>query len=143
VTCCRYCRTDRSGQLHLDEHWRLVHARPAGSGPFAGWLVLVPRRHVRAMHELTDEEAAGLARWLVPACRALHRVTGCDVEYVAQLADDADEPHVHLHLMARDAGAPRCRRGPGALRELRTPGPDRVTVDLLAAMAVALHPAAP
>jgi diadenosine tetraphosphate (Ap4A) HIT family hydrolase len=142
VTPCRYCRTERSGQLHLDEHWRLAPARDTGSGPFAGWLVLVAQRHVGALHELTDEEAAGLARWLVPACRALHRVTGCEVEYVAQLADDAHEPHVHLHLMARDTATPRCRRGSGAVRELRDAGPDRSTDDLLARVAVALHPAA-
>jgi diadenosine tetraphosphate (Ap4A) HIT family hydrolase len=140
VTRCRYCCTDRGDQLHLDEHWSLVPARPDG-GAFAGWVVLVPDRHVRAMHELTDEEAAGLSRWLVPACRALHRVTGCEVEYLAQLADGAGDDHLHLHLMARDAGAPRCRRGPGAVRELRHPGPDRSAANLLARMAVALHPA--
>jgi diadenosine tetraphosphate (Ap4A) HIT family hydrolase len=150
---CSFCSVDPSlahpaapfapgAQLHLDEHWRLVHARPTS---VTGWLVLVLRRHVEALHELTDDEAAGLGRWLVPVCRALHRVTGCEVEYVAQLADSRADPHVHVHLIARGPGWPRCRTGAAVLGDLGSPGSRPVSEDSIAVlmqqMAVALHPA--
>ena len=46
-------------RLELDEHWRLEHCYPAG---IAGWVVLVLRRHARALHDLTDVEASALGR---------------------------------------------------------------------------------
>ncbi|MEV0429918.1 hypothetical protein [Micromonospora sp. NPDC050495] len=67
-----------------DEHWRVAHA--VGTG-LPGWLVLVPRRHVRTIAELTEVEAAGLGSWQVRLSRALHAVTGCAKTYVVQFAE--------------------------------------------------------
>ncbi len=62
-----------------------------------GWLVLLPRRHVTAIHELTDAEATTQGTWQVRLSRALHAVTGC----IKTLA------HVHFHVMPRMADLTR------------------------------------
>ena len=66
-----------------------------------GWLVLVPRRHVTTIAELTDAEAAELGMWQVRVSRALHEVTGCAKTYVAQFSEAEGYSHVHFHLIPR------------------------------------------
>jgi diadenosine tetraphosphate (Ap4A) HIT family hydrolase len=102
---------DRDDQCWIaaDEHWRAGHA--IGS-KIAGWLVLVPRRHVTTIAELTDEEAATLGLWQVRLSRALHTVTGCAKTYVAQFAELQGFEHVHFHVVPRPSGFPREFCGP-------------------------------
>ncbi|GAB3938858.1 hypothetical protein GCM10027614_19820 [Micromonospora vulcania] len=45
-----------------DEHWRCAHAFDSA---LPGWLILVPRRHVTSIADLTDAEAASLGTWQV------------------------------------------------------------------------------
>ena len=103
-TCDR--ETDLLVQMQLpvrediahDEHWRLVHATGVS---LPGWLVLVPRRHVTTVAELTDAEAELLGAWQVRASRALHEVTGCVKTYIAQFSEAEGHSHVHFHIVPR------------------------------------------
>ena len=81
-----------------DEHWRVVHAHDVA---LPGWLVLLPRRHVTAIAELTDAEAAALGAWQVRISRALHAVTGCEKTYIAQFSEAEGYSHVHFHIVPR------------------------------------------
>lgn len=92
-----------------DDRWRVAHAFGAG---VPGWLVLLPRRHVTAIADLTDAEAATLGAWQVRLSRALHAVTGCQKTYVAQFAEAAGFGHVHFHLVPRSPDLPPELRGP-------------------------------
>ena len=92
-----------------DEHWRVVHATGTA---LAGWLVLVPRRHVTAIAELTDAEAAALGSWQVRVSRALHTVTGCVKTYIAQFAEAEGYSHVHFHIVPRQPNLPKELSGP-------------------------------
>ena len=107
-------------RLVLDDHWIVEHAHPVA---VPGWLVLVLRRHARALHDLTDAEAAGLGRWLPALARALHAATGCELEYVAQFAEGAGFHHVHVHLVARAPEWPDDLRGPRVFAALSTSDP--------------------
>ncbi|MEU9128548.1 HIT family protein [Kitasatospora sp. NPDC048540] len=93
----------------FDEHWRVAHAFGTA---VPGWLVLLPRRHVTSIAELTDTEAAGLGVWQVRLSRALVEVTGCAKTYVAQFAEAAGFEHVHFHVVPRAAGLAEEFRGP-------------------------------
>ncbi|MEU9135175.1 hypothetical protein AB0D33_04235 [Streptomyces sp. NPDC048404] len=42
-------------RVTYDQHWRVAHALNTA---LPGWLVLLPRRHVAAVHDLTDDEAS-------------------------------------------------------------------------------------
>ncbi|MFC5169674.1 HIT family protein [Streptomyces mutomycini] len=122
--------------LAFDQHWRVAHAFNTA---LPGWLVLLPRRHVTALHDLTDAEASTLGRWQVGLSRALRSVTGCDKTYVVQFAEAEGFAHVHFHIVPRAADLPQEQRGPGVFELLRAPEPERVTADRADRMARALR----
>jgi diadenosine tetraphosphate (Ap4A) HIT family hydrolase len=95
--------------IHRTAHWDVVHSYDAA---LPGWLVLVARRHVIAIDELTDEEAAELGLLLRRVSLALKATLGCDKTYVAQFAEAAEHPHVHFHVVPRMPDQPPERRGP-------------------------------
>lgn len=96
-------------RIAADEYWRVAHA--VGRA-LPGWLVLVPRRHVTAVADLTDDEAAGLGSWQVRVSRALREVTGCVKTYVVQFGEAKGFSHVHFHVIPRMADLPAEHRGP-------------------------------
>ncbi|MDO8390555.1 MAG: HIT family protein [Actinomycetota bacterium] len=116
-------------RLDLDDHWRVEHVHPVA---IPGWLVLVLRRHARAVHELTDDEALALGTWLPKLCSALHTATGCASEYVAQFAEGDGFQHVHFHLVARMPDWPTDLRGLAVFNALR----DGEPIDAATATAV-------
>lgn len=113
---CQSCRAiageislTHAPRIELDDHWRVEHCHPVAA---PGWLVLVLRRHARALHELTADEAASLGHWLPTLTKALHEVTGCELEYVMQFAEGEGFHHVHFHLIARSPLWPEAFKGP-------------------------------
>ncbi|WP_392972485.1 HIT family protein [Streptomyces sp. LN245] len=109
-----------------DQHWRVAHAFNTA---LPGWLVLLPRRHVAAVHDLTDDEASSLGTWQVKLSRALRTMTGCAKTYVIQFAEAEGFAHVHFHIVPRaeDLRPEHC--GPGVFELLRRPEPERVSAD--------------
>jgi diadenosine tetraphosphate (Ap4A) HIT family hydrolase len=89
----------------------LVHGKPE-PGAHPGWLLVVPRRHVEQVAELTPDEAAALGPLLRETAAALQVETGAAKTYVACFAEVV--PHLHFHVIARGADAPDATRGPGA-----------------------------
>jgi diadenosine tetraphosphate (Ap4A) HIT family hydrolase len=75
-----------------------------------GWLVIVARRHIEAIHELTTEEAVELGVLIRQVSVALKDVTGCLKTYVIQFAEAAEHPHVHFHIVPRMADQPEDHR---------------------------------
>src|ERR1700734_2922539 len=112
---CLSCAAERQPerppreQVYLDPHWR--GARAFGTA-LPGWLVVLPRRHVLALDELTPAEAAGLGPVLREVTAALREVTGCDKTYVALFAEAEGFGHVHFHVIPRPADLERELRGP-------------------------------
>jgi diadenosine tetraphosphate (Ap4A) HIT family hydrolase len=96
-------------RIAADDLWRVAHAF---NSALPGWLVLVPRRHVTAVAELTAAEAQALGTWQVRLSRALHEVLGCQKTYIAQFAEAAGFSHVHFHVVARPPDLAPELRGP-------------------------------
>lgn len=134
----------REQRIATDEFWLAGHAFGTA---LPGWLVLVPRRHVTALADLTDAEAAGLGSWQVRLSRALHAVLRCEKTYVAQFAEAEGFSHVHFHLIPRAADLPPELRGPRVFQLLGQTGAGEVPGDQAIAIADALatwlagHPA--
>lgn len=111
VPCANNARFDDlpvRRRIAADEYWRVAHAYTA---TVPGWLVLIPRRHVTSLADLTPAEAAVLGTWQVRLSRALREVTGCAKTYVAQFAEQI--AHVHFHVVPRAADLPGDLLGPG------------------------------
>lgn len=99
--------------------WDVVHAYGTS---IEGWLVLVVRRHIASVAELTDSEAAELGPLIRDVSAALRLVVGCQKTYVAQFAEDPAHPHVHVHVIPRYADQPADLRGPRVFSQLGVPG---------------------
>src|SRR5690242_13625866 len=70
--------------IYEGEHWVVEHAYPCG---LEGWLVLVLKRHVQALHELTEAEFTELARLQMKTANVLHEAFGCEKEYSVCFAE--------------------------------------------------------
>ncbi len=98
------------------------HAYPVA---LAGWLVIVPRRHVEALHELTAEEWAELAELQRKTASVLRNELDCQKEYMACFAEAAGFAHVHIHVVPRHADLPAALRGPAVFRLLHVEDAER------------------
>jgi diadenosine tetraphosphate (Ap4A) HIT family hydrolase len=81
-----------------NDYWRVCHSF---NSALPGWLVLVPRRHITALHDLTPDEAAGLGPLIRSLSIALEKVVGCRKTYVMQYAEGEGFEHVHFHIVPR------------------------------------------
>ena len=102
-TCARLSERDKGkvplwDNIYRSKYWDVVHAYNTS---YLGWLVLVVRRHIEAIDELTPDEAQELGALLQQVSLALKRQLGCSKTYVMQFAESPDHPHVHFHLVAR------------------------------------------
>ena len=100
-------------RIFLDAHWRVAHAFGTAQ---PGWLVVLPRRHVLSLDELSLAEAAALGPVLRAVTAALREVTGCVKTYVALCAEAEGFGHVHFHVVPRPAGLDPQLRGPEDIR---------------------------
>ena len=99
-----------------------------------GWLVAVLRRHVEAVHELSEAELVELGRLLALCSRALHAELQCEKEYVSVYAESPGFNHVHVHIIPRSPNLAGELKGPrifallsNAIPEEAVP-PDQVAV---------------
>lgn len=118
-----------------DGLWRVAHAFNVA---LPGWLVLLPRRHVTTVAELTDPEALALGTWQVRLSRALQQVTGCQKTYVAQFSEAPGFSHVHFHIVPCPAGLSSELRGPRVFSLLGSAARPRVSSDRMDEIALAL-----
>jgi diadenosine tetraphosphate (Ap4A) HIT family hydrolase len=110
-TCVNSARLDLAPRerVYVGPTWRVAHAFGTS---LPGWLVVVPKRHVVALDELTPEEAADLGPLLTDVTAALREVVGCEKTYVALFAEAEGFQHVHFHVVPRHADLDAAFRGP-------------------------------
>lgn len=106
------------------DNWDVVHSYNTS---LPGWLVLVVRRHIESIDDLTDEEAVELGRLMRQTSIALKEITGCLKTYVIQFAEAAEHPHVHFHIVPRQADMPEDRRSVQVFNYLGVPESERVS----------------
>lgn len=110
--------------IHRTRFWDVVHSYNTA---LPGWLVLVARRHIAAIDEMTEDEAVELGVLMRRVSVALKEVTGCVKTYVIQFAEAAEHPHVHFHIIPRMADQPEDRRGPNVFGYMGVSGEERVS----------------
>jgi diadenosine tetraphosphate (Ap4A) HIT family hydrolase len=103
LSCINSARLDLPPRerVHVGSRWRVAHAFGTS---LPGWLVVLPRRHVIALDELTPAEAADLGPLLTDLTSALREVVCCDKTYVALFAEAEGFQHVHFHVVPRHPG---------------------------------------
>ncbi len=107
MTTCKSCQLirqrDRNAappwdSIYRSGNWDLAHAYNTS---YLGWLVLIARRHIEALDEMTPAEATELGALLRVVSLALKQQTGCQKTYIMQFAESAEHPHAHFHIVPR------------------------------------------
>lgn len=93
-------------RVQVTEHWRLLVHK---SG-LPGWMLLVPRRHIGSLADMTKEETAELGPLLQQATAAMADALGAEKSYVMLFAEAMK--HAHFSLVPRMPDLPDERRGP-------------------------------
>ena len=142
---CYTCGTEARGgekppreRIHVGGGWRVAHA--FGSA-LPGWLVVVPRRHVTRLSELTSEESLELGPILRAASGALEDILGCEKTYAALFAEAEGFAHLHFHLVPRMPDFEPADVGPGVFHFLDEPEDDQISTDEADRLAEELAPA--
>jgi len=120
-------------RIAATQRWSLAHAFNAN---LEGWLVLLPIRHVVALHELDEHEAAELGPLLRGASAALRAVVGCAKTYVLQLAESEGFHHVHFHVVPRGRDLPDAYVGSKVFGLLGNPSLDVVAPERMDELAL-------
>jgi diadenosine tetraphosphate (Ap4A) HIT family hydrolase len=89
--------------IHEGKFWLVEHAYPC---QLKGWLVLVLKRHVEALHELSQEEFMELAELQYKLTRLLFDELDCEKEYSICLAEAEHFHHIHFHLIPKPKNLP-------------------------------------
>jgi histidine triad (HIT) family protein len=78
---------------------------PARGDPYLGHLLVVARRHVPGLSDLSDDEGAAVGR--AAAALASSLVDECGATWVHSAVVGTGVPHFHLHLLPRFADTPQ------------------------------------
>jgi diadenosine tetraphosphate (Ap4A) HIT family hydrolase len=151
VTQCFACASNENvgtlpprEEIVVSGRWRVAHAFGTS---LPGWLVVLPTRHVRALHELRRDEAAQLGEVLHRVSRALQQVVGCEKSYFVFFAEAEGFEHLHVHVIPRMAWFTHNERGPGVFKMLGVSPEDEVSEqdrdDLALRLREALEPTHP
>ena len=104
-----------------------------------GWIVVVAKRHVAAIHELSEGEAIELGTLLRQVSVGLKNVLGCAKTYVMQFAEQTGHSHVNFHVVPRMNDLPDENKGVNVFKYLGVDGQDRVPESLMNDIAAKLQ----
>lgn len=142
MTYCRTCelivRRDANSAplwdcIYRTPFWDVVHSYDTA---LSGWLVLVARRHIESLDQLTDPEAIELGQLIHRTSCALKEVTGYVKTYVIQFAENPEHSHVHFHIIPRMADQPENRNSTQIFGYLGVPEEERVSQEVMNTIAV-------
>ena len=114
--------------IYRTQFWDVVHCNAT---TIPGWLVLVARRHIEAIDELTHDEALELGILLHQMSKALKEVVKCTKTYVVQFAEAEGHHHVHFHVIPRMVDQPEETRGTKIFNYLGVSEQERVSEDVM------------
>src|SRR5215472_11682267 len=95
--------------IYEGTHWIVDHAYPT---THLGWLVILPKRHVEALHELTKEEFQELAEIEYKLVQVMHTDPSVQKEYLMCFAEGEGFHHVHIHIVPKPVDLPAHLKGP-------------------------------
>ena len=132
-TCVLVSRRDNGVAAFWDciyraQYWDIVHGYGTG---LPGWLVIVARRHIRSIDEMSAVEAVELGKMLRRVSIAIKKVTGCVKTYVLQFAEHPDHPHVHFHVVPRMKDQPEDRKATKIMAYLHVPEDEQVSEEIM------------
>jgi len=140
-TCELIARRDSANaplwdSIYRTPYWDVVHSFNTA---LPGWICLIARRHIAAIDEMTEDEAAELGSLIRRVSVALRSAANCEKTYAVQFAEAAGHNHVHFHVVPRVADLPEDFRGPLIFRYLGVPVDQRVSESAMNELALKIR----
>lgn len=104
----RYSQTAGPPPVLYEDDVLMAYLNPAALGGMHGHTLVVPKRHVETILDLTTDEETELAHAVAHAARVLTRELRPDGMLIVQrngLAAEQTVNHVHFHVIPRLSGA--------------------------------------
>lgn len=95
--------------IYESTYWIVDHAYPT---THLGWLVILPKRHIEALHELTKDEFLELAEIEYKLVQVMHTDSSVQKEYMMCFAEGQGFHHVHIHVVPRPIDLAAELKGP-------------------------------
>ncbi len=112
--------------IHRTSFFDIAHAFNTS---LPGWIVLVARRHVETIADLTEDEGHELGNLIRKVSQCLQKITCCKKTYVMQFAEAPGHNHVHFHIVPRMSNISDSDKGKNVFNFLGVAEGDRVSDD--------------
>lgn len=116
--------------IYTGRYWVVDHAYPT---THLGWLVILPKRHVEALHELTRLEFQELADIQYKITQVMHLDDSVQKEYLMCFAEGAGFQHVHFHVVPKPVDLPADLKGPRIFALLQVDAEHALPANILTA----------
>lgn len=104
-------------KMYDGKYWIVEHAYPV---LIRGWIVIILKRHVQALHELTAEEFQELAILQGKIAKVLNTELNSSKEYSVCFAEGPGFNHIHFHMISRTQEISEELRGDKIFAMLKT-----------------------
>lgn len=105
------------------KYWLVEHAYPT---KLKGWLVIVAKRHIEALHELNKDEFSELATICEKTVKLLHKNLNCEKEYAMCFAEANHFNHIHFHIVPKPHNLPKKHSGANVFTMLKVEEKDAI-----------------
>lgn len=122
--------------IYRTDYWDVVHCN---STSYLGWLILLTRRHIAAIDEMTADESLEFGVLMQQVSQVLKQHTGCVKTYVIQFAESPNHQHVHFHIVPRMADQAPDDIALGMFKHLGVSEDKRVSEDEMNAFATKIQ----
>lgn len=102
--------------IYQSKNWVVDHAYPVG---VEGWLVIVAKRHVIALHELNSKEWAELGKIQSVLVGGFRSLLNAKKEYIACFSEAPGFSHIHFHIIPRTDNLPEAMLGSKVFQMLK------------------------
>lgn len=133
LTCLNIQRVQRISPgpfIFESASWLVDHAYPC---LHPGWLVILPRRHIEALHELSRAEFLELAELEYTLLQVMQSDPTIQKEYLMCFAEGPGFQHVHIHLVPRPISLAEEYQGPRIFAMLQTERDQAIPADAITA----------
>jgi diadenosine tetraphosphate (Ap4A) HIT family hydrolase len=117
--------------IYEGRSWVVDHAYPTS---LKGWLVIILKRHVEALHDLTHEEFRELADIQYRLAQVMQSRASIEKEYMMCFAEAKHFQHIHIHFVAKPIDLPKEAKGPGIFSYLNVEQQSAVAPDEIMAL---------
>jgi diadenosine tetraphosphate (Ap4A) HIT family hydrolase len=122
--------------IYEGKYWTVEHAYPV---KVKGWLVIVLKRHIESLHDLSSEEFIELSKIQWKVIKLLYKELKSEKEYVSCYAEKEQYRHIHFHVFAKPYDLPIELRGAKSFAFINATEAEAIPKEEIIALCNKLH----